>query len=63
MVNVFLFFIFSTKRTNIEISTSHLFIFTLKLKKQLHEITTVTQNLFTILLISYIIMNISHNIH
>ena len=26
-------------------------------------ITTVTQNLFTILLISYIIMNISHNIH
>ena len=61
---MFFFFIFSTKRrTNIEISTSHLFIFTLKLKKQLHEITTVTQNLFTILLISYIIMNISHNIH
>ena len=45
MVNVFLFFIFSTKRrTNIEISTSHLFIFTLKLKnsymklQQLHKI-------------------------
>ena len=60
----FFLFIFSAKRrTKIEISTSHLFIFTSKLKKLLHKITTATQSLFTILLISYIIMNISHDIH
>ena len=41
---MFFIFIFSAKRrTKIEISTSHLFIFTPKLKKLLHEITTAIQ--------------------
>ena len=57
------FYFFHKKKNKEKSSTSHLFIFHTKIKKQLHEITTVTQNLFTILLISYIIMNISHDIH
>ena len=45
MVNVFFLFLFSSKiRTKIEISTSHLFIFTPQLKNCYIEITTATQS-------------------
>ena len=59
----FYFYFFRKKKNKYKNFYFTLIYFHTKIKIQLHEITTVTQNLFTILLISYIIMNNSHDIH